>query len=128
MHARPEQGGSPAEASARQEPPPKCLVVYAEGAAEAVERGRVRSDGRRTLALPDSATQAELLALHDAARGGCCGFVALRTEPPPAASDAAAHTVAQLLCLLDGATPLAQRTKGLRHVWRLSLRTPLGAR
>ena len=45
MHARTEQGGSPAdEASARQEPPPKCLVLYAEGAATAVERGRVSCD------------------------------------------------------------------------------------
>ena len=116
MHARPEQGGSPAEASARQEPPPKCLLVYAEGVAEAVERGQVRCDGRHAPAALDSVTQAELAALHDAARDGCCGFVALRTPPSPHVDDAAAHCVAQLLCLLDGAPPLAQRTKGLRCV------------
>ena len=46
VHARPEQGGSAAEASARQEPPPKCVVLLAEGVAEAVERGQVRGDGR----------------------------------------------------------------------------------
>lgn len=70
----------------------------------------------------DATTQAELVALHQAARDGCCGFVALRSPPPSNAGDAAAHCVAQLLSTLDGSIPLAQRTEGLRRV-----RAPAGS-
>ena len=68
VHARTNQGGSPAEASARQEPPPKCLVLYAEGVAAAVERGRVRFVERHPLLTSDLTSNAG--RARSAARGG----------------------------------------------------------
>jgi hypothetical protein len=131
LHDRSGHRGSAADAAARQEPPPKCLIVFAEGVAEEVERGEVRPGGthappRRTVACADRAgaravLQAALSAVHDAARDGCCGFVALRALPPdaPGAHDddaVSACTVAQLLGGDACGVPLAKRFKGLRCV------------
>jgi hypothetical protein len=56
-------------------------------------------------------------ALHDAARDGCCGFVALRTHAAGADDAASADSVAQLLgCRGAGGLPLAARFRGLRCV------------
>jgi hypothetical protein len=59
-----------------------------------------------------------LRALHDAARDGCCGFVALRTHAAGADDAASADGVAQLLgCRgAGGGLPLAARFRGLRCV------------
>jgi hypothetical protein len=68
-HERSAHAGAPAEAAARQEPPPKCLIIFAEGVAEAVADGEVRARKRRSTALPGCLLRCLLLRTC-----GCAGL------------------------------------------------------
>lgn len=125
-HERAAQAASTAEdAAARQDPPPRCAVVIAEGVAEALASDQVSAQlppaltaARARCALTHGSAQGSRFeAVHAAARHGCCGFVALRallaTDATP--DVAAARCVGTLLCPphADDAS-LAKRFRGLR--------------
>ncbi|KAK9823699.1 hypothetical protein WJX72_004744 [[Myrmecia] bisecta] len=95
-------------ASARQDPPPKCLIVFADRFLQADS-----STGNTSL------SSAECPHLHGVARDGSSGLLALRQSAPGSQSEATLNTLSQLLeaeqATVNGGKPatLAERYKHL---------------